>query len=159
MNKSIKKMDCKKIETYLLDYFYQELEPGTQKDVQDHLLHCNHCHSLHEKISAVMKSNTVYDDVRPNEFMATRIMAKLGEKPTSALRIRVMQYFLRPAFLVSLIGLGIFAGIKISNGFSLTSASAATSDQSNSTLSEQFASENYLTSTNDKYIELYLNNK
>jgi predicted anti-sigma-YlaC factor YlaD len=152
-------MDCKKIETYLLDYFYHETEPETHKKVQAHLQHCVHCQAKHQKLSAILGSHSVYDELHPNEFMATRIIAKLQQKTAPALRIRLMQYFLRPAFLVSLICLGIFAGIKISNGISLTSTSAATSDQSNSTLSEQFASENYLTNTNDKYIELYLNNK
>lgn len=152
-------MDCKKIESQLLDNFYKELSTEKSALVQRHLEQCGHCRVLYNKMSGVLDSIALSADTKPNDFIATRILSKLEHKQTSSTKIKVVQYFLRPAMVISLIVLGIFTGIKISNGFAENQTNTILAVDSKTELTTQFASENYLTSRNDQVIEMYLNDK
>jgi predicted anti-sigma-YlaC factor YlaD len=151
-------MDCKKAKSNLIDYFYKELSSENSKVVQDHLEACNSCRSLYNKMSGVLISAELNSEITPNEFLATRIIAKLENKQPLVSRARVVQYFLRPVLVVSLVVLGIFTGIKISNIYTIGLSGDLVSNNVNS-LATQFASENYLNTPNDLYLELYLNEK
>lgn len=152
-------MDCKKITSQLTDYFYNDLSPENTALAENHLEHCKKCQALYKKMSAVLSSASLHSNVSANDYIATRIIAKLGNKlPTSA-RVRLVQYFLRPALVISLVVLGIFTGIKISNTYTENLSNTYIVADTKSDLARQFASENYLTTPNDEYIEMYLNEK
>jgi predicted anti-sigma-YlaC factor YlaD len=152
-------MDCKKVETFLLDHFYQELSSENREAIQSHLDSCNGCQTLYNRMSAVLSADLVKTDIHPNEFISTRIIAKIEKQHHSIPGVRLVQYFLRPIIVVSLVVLGIFTGIKISNTYSENSSNSYLANEGNSNLAAQYASENYLTSPNDEYLEMYLNEK
>jgi predicted anti-sigma-YlaC factor YlaD len=150
-------MDCKKTESQLLDYFYKELPSEASASVQSHLESCDHCRVLFDKMSGVLSSASLSAEIKPNDFMATRVIAKLENEKSSSSRVRVVQYFLRPVMVVSLVVLGIFTGIEISNSLNENQANTYLAADAKTDLASQFASENYLTTTNDEVIEMYLN--
>jgi predicted anti-sigma-YlaC factor YlaD len=151
-------MDCKKTGYNLIDYFYKELSAENSKAVQDHLEVCNSCRSLYNKMSGVLSTTELHSEMIPDEFLSTRIIAKLENKQHVVSGAKVLQYFLRPVLVVSLVVLGIFTGIKISNSYTEGLSSDLVSSNENN-LATQFASENYLNAPNDEYLELYLNEK
>ena len=151
-------MDCKKVESNLVGYFYKDLGKEDTGRIQDHLNSCESCQTLYQKMSAVLHAGSAITEIKPNDFLSTRIISKLENKKSLSPGIRVFQYLLRPAMVVSLVALGIFTGIKISNNYT-ENISANTEIYNNNTLSKQFASENFLTTPNDEYLEMYLNEK
>ncbi len=150
-------MDCKKVEPFLLDYFYKELSTENQAAVQNHLDSCHSCQTLYNKMSVVLSADLVKTDLHPNEFISTRIIAKMEKQPHSIAGARLVQYFLRPVLVVSLVVLGIFTGIKISNNYSENSSNSYLANDGISNMAAKYANENYLTSTSDEYLEMYLN--
>lgn len=152
-------MDCKKVESDLIDHFYKELSEEESALVQDHLANCHSCQTLYQKMSGVLRSAELIATIKPNEFIATRIISQLENKKQPVLGVKVLQYFLRPALIVSLVVLGIFTGIKISNTYSENLSNTYLVTDAKTDLAAQFASENYLTTPNDEVIDLYLNEK
>jgi predicted anti-sigma-YlaC factor YlaD len=151
-------MDCQKVKSSLIDHFYKELGFEISNAVHEHLDNCQSCQTLYNKMSVILSSTRLNAELIPNEFLATRIIAKLDNKQHDSSRVRMLQYFLRPALVISLVILGIFAGIKISNSYSESLSNNLTINNNNN-LTTQFASENFLTTPNDEFIEMYLNDK
>lgn len=153
-------MDCKKVEHHLSDYYFQELSSENKEIIQQHLAACNNCQTLFNKFSAVMNAANLKEEIYAPDFIETRILAKLDNEKHQTSPIKVLQYFVRPVLVVSLAVLGIWVGVKISNTYiNTTSEVNLASDNSNEQLSTQFANENYLSSTSDEIIEMYINNK
>lgn len=149
-------MDCKKVEIHLADYFYKDLSEEHKGLIQDHLHHCPSCQALYHKMSAVLNASAVSSEMQAPAFIETRILARLDNQPKHAARI--LQYVLRPAAVLSLTVFGIWIGIKISNTFQTGNTDVFISNENNTTLATQFASENYLTTPSDQFIDMYLNN-
>lgn len=153
-------MDCKKVEHHLSDYYFQELSSENKEIIQQHLAACNNCQTLFNKFSAVMNSLPLGKEIHAPDFIETRIIAKLENEKQQTSPIKVLQYFVRPVLVASLAVLGIWVGVEISNTYINTSADINLTDaNSNEQLSTQFANENYLSSTSDEIIEMYINNK
>jgi predicted anti-sigma-YlaC factor YlaD len=150
-------MDCKKITSQLLDHFYKELPTEASALVQSHLDHCDNCRLSYNKISGVLSSTSLHSDTTPNDYIDTRILAKLDNQKPSAVGVRLVWNILRPALVVSLVVLGIFTGIKISDTYTDNFTNTYIASDTKNELATQFASENYLSSANDEVIEKYLN--
>jgi predicted anti-sigma-YlaC factor YlaD len=150
-------MDCKQVETNLIDHFYLELNDEKTALIQDHLDNCPGCQALYHKMSGVLSNAELNSAIKPNAFLASRIIAKLENNQHRVSGAKVLQYFLRPALVISLVVLGIFTGIKISDTYSENLSNAYLVADTNTELAAQFASENFLTAPNDEVIDLYLN--
>lgn len=107
----------------------------------------------------ILISAELNSTIKPNEFLATRIIALLENKQHTLSPTKVLQYFFRPALVISLVVLGIFTGIKISNTYSENLSNNYLLTDAKTDLAAQFASENFLTAPNDEVIDLYLNEK
>lgn len=149
-------MDCKTVEIHLADYFYKDLNEEHRNLIQHHLHQCASCQALYHKMSAVLNSSPVNSEMQAPAFIETRILAHLDNQPKHAARI--MQYVLRPVAVLSFTVFGIWIGIKISNTFQTGNTDVFITNENNTALATQFASENYLTTPSDQFIDMYLNN-
>jgi hypothetical protein len=152
-------MDCKSAKSHLLDYFFNDLNEGVMAETKDHLSHCGSCQTLYQKLSATLPAIKINAAISAPDFIETRILAKLDKNQYEPSFKRVYQYLFRPVLVLSLMVLGIWAGIKISDTFAENTADTNIVSTNSNQLAKQFANENYLTMPSDEYLEIYLNNK
>jgi len=152
-------MDCKFAEANLVDFYFKDLSAEDTGLIENHLIQCKHCQNLYQQISAVMSSAKSIHDLKAPDFIETRIIARLENKQNKPSWQRVLQYFLRPAMVLSLAVLGILVGIKICNILPDYSAEVKVTNENSIQLAKQFANEDYLITPGDELIESYINTK
>ncbi len=147
-------MDCKNFRINILNFYYQDLNSKEATKMQEHLLHCPDCMKVHNNIIQLLDSAKISKEIGPEQFFYTRLAAKLDEPKNESTRYRLYTRLAQPLFVACLSILGVFIGIKISNGVRDNATTLNTANTENQFIS-QLAGEYYMSATKEENIETY----
>lgn len=94
-------MECSKIEELLVDYHGRELDPGTMKMVEAHLLDCDDCSKALEETKLLL---TAFDDVSPkvpSETVRDGFYKMLSEEKQLQDKVRPLAHNSRPNWKIA----------------------------------------------------------
>src|SRR5262249_31938134 len=104
-------MNCKKAETLLVEYLYEELSAQKTLELERHLQSCDQCSATLESWRAIHNGYQKMEDLpAPSPFLKQRIVAaaeeELARKPSFATRLFAV---LRPAIAIPVILVALLA--------------------------------------------------
>jgi len=70
-------MECKNVNKKLIFYIDDKLPLDETLEIQKHLNECEQCNAKYEFLKQILSQIEADRDIRPNDFIATRILAKL----------------------------------------------------------------------------------
>ncbi|MEI6123346.1 MAG: hypothetical protein WCQ95_06925 [Bacteroidota bacterium] len=146
-------MECQKIRNKLVDYIYKDLEKSSAEHVAKHLVICEDCLDVYSKISNVLLSANLNQEVYTDDFYSTRLMAKIENRKTTSSGMVFLNKIYQPALLAAMVVVGILIGVKISDKFPATNATATVNTKD--MVLSQLANEYYVSNTRDEILENY----
>jgi len=147
-------MDCKFFCKNILNFYYQDLENKEAAIMQEHLLHCPDCLKAYNNIAPLLNSAEISKEIVPDHFFYTRLAAKLDRPKNERMSYSLYTRLAQPLFVVCLTIIGVFVGIKISDGIRDNATSLNTASTENQLIS-QLAGEYYMSKTKEENVETY----
>lgn len=133
-------MNCKGIKKQILSYLDGELHGEKAIDFKKHITECKNCQNEIERLKSI--NNIISGEkmeFRENPYMASRVLAKLGNKEASVPKPNMT---LRYLTLSSLAAAGVTIGIIIGTLFSSVNSSIEiTTDQEWEQLADEYMPE------------------
>jgi predicted anti-sigma-YlaC factor YlaD len=149
-------MDCKLVHKNLIGYVEQTLPEVLSAEVQGHIGSCATCQKLYENVAVTYNVFDKLPQPEVNPFIYTRIEQRLKNKLYPEVR-PVLIRSLKPAVTMVLIFAGITLGIFIGSSLAVTPSAPVSPDRTE--VLNAYASEYYLTSTNDESTNILFNNE
>jgi anti-sigma factor RsiW len=106
-------MKCHNIEKKLSAYQDKELKPQEQEEVRRHLLDCQSCRTLHERLEQTWQTLGELEEIRPDPWFYPRLSRKIKESRERTgfpVLQHVFQLLRTPAIASILLAVGILAG-------------------------------------------------
>ena len=111
-------MNCKSCQQQLAAYIAGQVPDDVKEEVLTHLNHCNDCKQLYVINGITEKTIEEERAVKPNPFMASRIMAQLDSKHSNRIMRHNIQRVLKPVAIAASIIVAITVGIAVGNSYS-----------------------------------------
>jgi anti-sigma factor RsiW len=114
----MKNMRCHNIQKKLSAYQDKELKPQELEEVRRHLLDCQSCRTLHERLEQTWQTLGELEEIRPDPWFYPRLAIKIKEsreKTGSPVLQHVFQLLRTPAIASILLAIGILAGTYLGN--------------------------------------------
>ncbi len=110
-------MNCKEVNSNLIFYIEDELQPDKKTEIKEHLQSCQDCNKLFLDIKETFTIIEKEKKIKPNPFLFTRIQQQISnleeQKSSSVLQpnfIKILQPVTLSLLLLSGIVFGIFLG-------------------------------------------------
>lgn len=112
-------MKCKNLHKDLIFFVEGALTPERKNEISNHLSGCEICRKFVNELSYSFEIIEKEKKIEPNPFLYSRIHNKINdyERNISTIKVTTAK-ILRPVFVILLILLGVFSGIKLGNSYS-----------------------------------------
>lgn len=151
-------MQCKQLNKNIIGYIEKTIPVNLQSEMEKHFNECLPCKKLYDN---VFSTYTVYDaqpKAEVNPFFYTRLVERLETQEQSAIKpVPKLIWKLQPIAAGILIIVGISMGILIGN--SLSGSSITLTSPNRTEILEAYATDYYLTDTNDNSVNALINNE
>ena len=145
-------MKCSEIHKQLFPYLEGELSENEVGRIDNHLEECASCRSVYENTREAW--NALREEKIPHQpFFYTRLKQSMENRKNRSVPnlARVGRTILQPAMYFAILGLGIYIGVQLGQGFELQDGTASTNEQIN--YIEDYAKSQYLNGMELEWVE------
>jgi len=122
----MEQMNCISCREKLFFYLNNDLSQEGNAEIEKHLENCPLCKTEFEKISNFESIINLEKDLKPNPFIATRIVQKLAENDNKTF---IWKQKLQPVLFSFLIVIALLGGISLGNSYNKIGVSDSYSEQ------------------------------
>ena len=126
-------MNCKKIQSDLIFFFYKELPEAKYQIIEAHLQECEKCNLIFLKLKSSLSVIETEKEIEVNPFIYTRIqqqIAQISNKQNAREFVPVFKRIFQPALITLVIIFGLLLGIFIGNHYQTNNNSIYLTNQS-----------------------------